>query len=456
MARAQQPAPTNDGTLFLNVRIFDGKSDTLSPPSSVLVRGRTIDRVSTSPIDVAGIRNVTVINGGGRVLMPGLIDAHWHAFMASAPQMLLMTADPAYLNLLAARQAEATLMRGFTTVRDLGGPVFGLKRAIDEGVMIGPRIYPSGAFISQTSGHGDFRFSFEVPRLPGGPLSHSEVEGVAAIADSPDEVRLRTREQLRGGASQIKLMAGGGVASPYNPIESTQYTEAEIRAAVEAAENWGTYVTVHAYTPRAIRQAVAAGVKCIEHGHLIDEPTAKLLADKGIWWSLQPFLDDEDASPLVNPVSQKKAREVFAGTDNAYKLSKKYKIKTAFGTDILFDARVASRQGAQLAKLTRWYTPPVALKMATANNGELMALSGFINPYPGKLGVIEEGALADLLLVDGNPLENIKLIEDPARNFVVIMKDGKFYKNVLPNKDSSFPTQSGTSIDQSDTASRKK
>ena len=171
-----------------------------------------------------------MINGGGRVLMPGLIDAHWHAFMASVPQMLLMTADPSYLHLLAARQAEATLMRGFTTVRDLGGPVFGLKRAIDEGVMIGPRIYPSGAFISQTSGHGDFRFSFEVPRTLGGPLSHSEVEGVAAIADSPDEVRLRTREQLRQGASQIKLMAGGGVASPYNPLESTQYTEAEIRA----------------------------------------------------------------------------------------------------------------------------------------------------------------------------------------------------------------------------------
>ena len=236
-------------------------------------------------------------------------------------------------------------MRGFTTVRDMGGPVFGLKRAIDEGVMLGPRIYPSGAFISQTSGHGDFRFSFELPRTLGGPLSHSEVLGVAAIADSPDEVRLRAREQLRSGASQIKLMAGGGVASPYNPIESTQYTEPEIRAAVEAAENWGTYVTVHAYTPRAIRQAVAAGVKCIEHGQLIDEPTAKLLADKGIWWSLQPFLNDEDASPLVNPVSQKKMLEVFAGTDNAYKLAKKYKVKTAFGTDILFDARVAPARG---------------------------------------------------------------------------------------------------------------
>jgi imidazolonepropionase-like amidohydrolase len=419
-------------TLFQSVRIFDGKSATLSAPSNVLVKGNTIERISTNPITVDTDTRVMVISGDGRVLMPGLIDAHWHAFMAATPQMLLMTADSSYLTLLAARQAEATLMRGFTTVRDLGGPVFGLKRAIDEGVVIGPRIYPSGAFISQTSGHGDFRFSFEVPRLPGGPLSHSEVEGVAAIADSPDEVRLRAREQLRRGASQIKLMGGGGVASPYNPIESTQYTEAEIRAAVEAAENWGTYVTVHAYTPRAIRQAVAAGVKCIEHGHLIDEATAKLLADKGIWWSLQPFLNDEDAPQLVNPVSQKKMLEVFAGTENAYKLAKKYNIKTAFGTDILFDARLTSRQGAILAKLVRWYTPAEALKMATADNGELMALSGFINPYPGKLGVVEEGALADLLLVDGNPLENIKLVEDPDKNFLVIMKDGIIYKNRLP------------------------
>ena len=422
--------PVSGGTtLFQNVRIFDGRSSTLSAPSNVLVKGGTIERISASPIAVDA--NVRTIAAGGRVLMPGLIDAHWHAFMAATPQMVLMTADPNYLQLLAARQAEATLMRGFTTVRDLGGPVFGLKRAIDEGVMIGPRIYPSGAFISQTSGHGDFRFSFEVPRLPGGPLSHSEIEGIAAIADSPDEVRLRTREQLRQGASQIKLMAGGGVASPYNPIESTQYTEPEIRAAVEAADNWGTYVTVHAYTPRAIRQALAAGVKCIEHGQLIDEPTAKLLADNGIWWSLQPLLDDEDAPPLVNPVSQKKALEVFAGTDNAYNLAKKYNVKTAFGTDILFDARLTTRQGAILAKMVRWYTPAEALKMATADNGALMALSGFINPYPGKLGVVEEGAIADLLLVDGNPLENIKLVADPDRNFLVIMKDGTIYKDIV-------------------------
>ncbi len=427
------PTPVSSGiTLFQNVRIFDGRNAALSAPSNVLVKDGTIARISESPITVDANAKVRTIAAGGRVLMPGLIDAHWHAFMAATPQMVLMTADPNYLQLLAARQAEATLMRGFTTVRDLGGPVFGLKRAIDEGVAIGPRIYPSGAFISQTSGHGDFRFSFEVPRTLGGPLSHSEVEGIAAIADSPDEVRLRAREQLRQGASQIKLMAGGGVASPYNPIESTQYTEPEIRAAVEAAENWGTYVTVHAYTPRAIRQAIAAGVKCIEHGQLIDEPTAKLLADKGIWWSLQPLLDDEDAPPLVNPVSQKKALVVYAGTDNAYKLARKYNVKTAFGTDILFDARLTTRQGAILAKLVRWYTPAETLKMATADNGALMALSGFINPYPGKLGVVEEGALADLLLVDGNPLENIKLIADPDRNFLVIMKGGTIYKDTVP------------------------
>ena len=175
-------------TLFQNVCIFDGKTAKLSPPSNVLVRDNKIERISLDPIAVDTNANVRVIPGNGRVLMPGLIDAHWHAFMAGTPQTLVMTADISYLHLLAARQAEATLMRGFTTVRDLGGPVFGLKRAIDEGVMIGPRIYPCGAMISQTSGHGDFRFPFEVPRTLGGPLSHSEVEGIAAIADSPDEV----------------------------------------------------------------------------------------------------------------------------------------------------------------------------------------------------------------------------------------------------------------------------
>jgi imidazolonepropionase-like amidohydrolase len=432
---SEEPAapalPAAGVTLFQNVRIFDGKHAELSAPSSVLIRDNTIEQISANPAATEEGAAVRVIDGNGRVLMPGLIDAHWHMFMAAVSPAILLTADSGYLNLVAAREAEATLMRGFTTIRDMGGPVFGLKRAIDEGVTVGPRIYPSGAMISQTSGHGDFRFHYEVPRALGGPLSQSELSGVAAIADSPDEVRLRAREQLRHGASQIKVMGGGGVSSPHNPIESIQFTEAELHAAVEAAENWGTYVAVHAYTPAAIRQAVAAGVKCIEHGQLIDEPTAKLLADKGIWWSLQPLTYDADVFARMSPVSQQKALEVFAGTENAYRLAKKYGVKTAWGADILGDAGAASRQGQYLAMMVRWYTPAEALKMATADNGELMALSGFINPYPGKLGVVEVGALADLLLVDGNPLDDINLVANPDKNFVVIMKDGRIYKNTL-------------------------
>lgn len=216
------------------------------------------------------------------------------------------------------------------------------------------------------------------------------------------------------------------------PIDVSQYTEAEFRAAVEAAENWGTYVAVHAYTPRAIRTAIAAGVKCIEHGHLLDEATAKLMADRGIWLSLQPFLDDEFANPKTTPEGRAKQLQVFAGTDNAYRLAKKHQIKTAWGTDILFDSKLTGTQGAQLAALARWYTPAEVLQMATSANAELLALSGPRNPYPGKLGVIEVGALADLLLVEGDPIADIRLVADPAKNFVVIMKDGKLIKNIVP------------------------
>jgi imidazolonepropionase-like amidohydrolase len=296
-------------------------------------------------------------------------------------------------------------------------------------VAAGPRIYPSGAVITVTSGHGDFRQPFEVPRILGGPLTRMEQTGGSMVADSPDEVRVRVREQLMLGATQIKLTAGGGVASPHSPLDASTFTEPELRAAVEAAENWGTYVTVHAYTPASIQRAIAAGVKCIDHGHLMDEQTARLMAERDIWLSMQPLPDEIADSFPPGSFERTKALEVIAGTDRTYVLAKKYKLKTAFGTDILFSQKLAQRQGALLASLARWYTPSETLVMATGTNSQLLTMSGKRNPYPGKLGVVEEGALADLLLVDGNPLENIQLIADPAKNFVVIMKDGKMYKN---------------------------
>ena len=426
-AQPKQPSVV----LFSNVKVFDGKSDKLTNPMHVLVRGNKIEKISAQPISTDRRADTVLIDGGGRTLMPGLIDMHWHTMLVRPTPAGAMVGDVGYSNLVAGAEATDTLLRGFTTVRDLGGPAFGLKQAIDEGIVVGPRIYPSGAVITVTSGHGDFRQKFELPRKPGGPLSRMEQLGASMVADSPDEVRLRVREQLMLGATQIKLTAGGGVASPHSPLDVSTFTEAELRAAVEAAENWGTYVTVHAYTPAAIQRAIAAGVKCIEHGHLMDEPTAQLIAERDIWLSIQPF--PEQMADAFPPGSQEraKAQEVLAGMDLTYRLARKYKLKTAFGTDVLFSPALAQRQGQLLTKLVQWFTPAEALAMATGTNGQLLALSGKRNPYPGKLGVIEEGALADVLLVDGDPLDSLELIQDPAKNFVVIMKDGKIHKNTL-------------------------
>jgi imidazolonepropionase-like amidohydrolase len=423
----QQPTPAND-TLFENVRIFDGRTAVLSAPSHVLIRGNTIARISGGPITPE--TGATVIRAGGRVLMPGLIDAHWHAMLARLSPAVMLSSGAGYINVQAGAEATDTLMRGFTTIRDMGGPSFDLKRAIDEGVLPGPRIYPSGAMITVTSGHGDFRQFSDLPRKMGSATTRVEQLGGSMIADSPDEVRIRAREQLMQGASQIKLTAGGGVASPFSPLDVTTFNEDEIRAAVEAAENWGTYVCTHAYTSAAVQRSIAAGVKCIEHGHLMDDETARLMAENGIWLSTQPFVGLSGAAAL-GPANQARMKLVVAGTERVYALAKKYKIKTAFGTDVLFSKALAARQGQMLVDLTRWYTPAEALIMATSVNAELLALSGNRNPYPGKLGIIEEGALADLLLIDGNPLENIALVAEPDKNFLVIMKDGRIYKSKL-------------------------
>ncbi|THK36462.1 amidohydrolase family protein [Ensifer sp. MPMI2T] len=422
------PAPARP-ILFTNIRLFDGTSPTLREGATVLVEGTRIKSVDDG--GAGAPEEALTIDGAGGVLMPGLIDAHTHLAFSTVPLAVALTADPSYLALRSARAAGDFLMQGFTTARDVGGPVFALKRAIDDGTIIGPRIWPAGAMISQTSGHGDFRTRHDLPREDGDRLHFSERSGAAAIADGVDEVLRRTREQLFLGASHIKVMAGGGVTSDHDPLDSTQYTDAELRAAVEAAKGWNTYVTVHAYTPKAIRLAIAAGVKCIEHGHLADEETARLMAEKSIWWSLQPFLDDEDAAPFPEGTEQRFSQlQIISGTDTAFALAKIHGVKTAFGTDTLFSERIAARQGAQLAKLARWHAPAEVLKMATADNAELLALSGPRSPYIGKLGVVEADALADLLLVGGDPLADISLVADRS-NLKVIMKDGRIYKNAL-------------------------
>ena len=416
-----------DDVLFENVHIFDGKGAALSAPSNVLVQGNLIAEISTSPIEAEGVERIA---GNGRTLMPGMIDAHWHAMLAASTPAEAM-GDVSFASILAGDEATDTLMRGFTTVRDVGGPAFGLKRAIDQGIIPGPRIYPSGAMITVTSGHGDFRQLTDLPRRTGGLLTPMETVGGAMVVDSPDEVRLRVREQFMQGAVLIKLTAGGGVSSPFSPLDVTTFTGPELRAAVEIAENWGTYVAAHAFTPDAVRQAIAAGVKCIEHGFLMDEATARLIAEKDIWLSLQPLPELMRTGLREGSVERAKADEVWPGIGRTYGLAKKYKIKTAWGTDVLFSRALAKQQGAILASLVRWYTPAEALVMATGTNAELLALSGRRNPYPGKLGVIEKGALADLLLVEGNPLENIDLVADPSNSFKIIMKDGVIYKNTL-------------------------
>jgi imidazolonepropionase-like amidohydrolase len=417
--------------LINNVHVFDGKSSSRSEsPVNVLIVDDVIQGISTAALPSPENASLTLIDGEGRTLMPGLIDAHWHMMLVGQTLTDAMTSEVGYTNLRAAQVAEATLMRGFTTVRDMGGPVRGLRRAIEEGQYPGPRIFPSGAMISQTGGHGDFRLPHEIPRAPNVPLSHTEETRTAAIADGPDEVLRRVREQLMLGATQIKLMAGGGVTSVYDPLDATQYTPEEIRTAVVAAENWGTYVTVHAYTSHAVKMSIEAGVKAIEHGQLVDEDTVKLMASKGIWWSLQPFLDNEIANKQKGP-SRVKQLMVAAGTDRAYALARKHNVKVAFGTDILFSGDNGEVQNARLVSLDRWYSPGEVLQIATGNNGALLELTGERNPYKKPLGVIAEGALADLLLVEGDPTADLALIKDPAKNFVVIIKNGQIYKNLL-------------------------
>ena len=411
--------------LFENVNIFNGKSPTLTGPVYVLVSGNIIQTISPTPIAVE--HNVIKINGAGKTLMPGLIDVHVHMVFGSLSMQDMMSPNISE-NVIFEKvgvSAHKMLMRGFTSVRDAGGPIFPLKAAIDGGKIAGPRIWPSGAVISQTAGHGDFRTPAEKSRRFFGEPSRAEKLGATFIADGRDEVLTAVRENLRFGASQIKLMAGGGTSSAYDPVDVTQYTLDEMKAAVQAAEDWGTYVTVHAYTPGAVQRAIEAGVKCIEHGQLLDEKTLRLMARKKIWLSLQNLVDD---TPDMDAQRREKRKPVIEGQNKVWPMAKKLKVKLAWGTDFLFEPELNEQQNAFILRLQKWFTNAEILKMVTYDNAQLLQLSGLRSPYQGKLGVVEEGALADLLLVDGDPLSNLSLIADPAKNFVVIVKNGKLYK----------------------------
>jgi len=425
---AQESRPVSK-VLITNANIFDGERDALATGMSVLVEGNMIAKIAKSIPAPAG---ATVIDAKGKVLMPGLTDAHWHLMFNFWPISKIINADLGLHSIAASKAARETLMRGFTTVRDAGGNSFPISKATDSGLIDGPRVYPSGGYIGQTSGHGDFRGPNDVPENPGTPLDYTQRVGHTLIADGVPEVIKRSREVLRMGATQIKVMAGGGVSSLYDPLDVTEYTFDEMKAAVEVAKSWNTYVAIHANTDAAIRLWIDAGAMSVEHGFFISEDTAKLMAKKGVWWSMQPMeAEGEDAFKFESPISTAKYVQCVTGLDKVVALAKKYKIRTAFGTDLLFDPNLAVKQGKFLAKLKKWYTPFEALKMATHDNAQLFKLSGPRDPYPGKLGVIEEGAYADMLLVDGNPLENLDLVADPEKNFVVIMKDGVIYKNTI-------------------------
>lgn len=417
--------------IFSNVRVFNGKSQQLSQLVNVYIKGNIIEKIDAKPIVVSG--DVVTINGKGKTLMPGLIDAHVHLTFGalSMEQMMSPDFDLNTAMKYVGQSAEATLLRGFTSVRDAGGPIFPLIQAIDKQQIKDPRIWPSGATISQTAGHGDFRTPNERSRKYFGKPSRAEEFGATFIADGRDEVLTATRENLRFGASQIKVMAGGGTSSAYDPVDVTQYTLDEIKASVDAAEDWGTYVMVHAYTPRAVQRAIDAGVKCIEHGQLLDEETLKLMAEKGIWLSTQNLLE---SSPEMSEMRKEKRKPIIEGQKKLWPLAKKLNVKLAWGTDFLFEPELNKEQNEYILKLQPWFTNAEILKMITCDNGELLQLSGLRSPYQGKIGIIEEGALADILLVDGDPIRDLSVIAKPEKNFLVIVKDGIIYKNLLIKK----------------------
>lgn len=427
-----QPYYGQEAILIQNVNVWDGISNELKMDQQVLIEKNLIKTVASS---ISVSTEVARIDGKGKTLIPGLSDAHLHLAFTMGLMDTRNKADWMYTAIRAAKAAENFLMLGFTTVRDLGGPVFGLKQAIDEGIIPGPRIFPSGAFISQTSGHGDLRNPNDAhPYWSDAPLHSMDGQGWSFVVDGVPEVLKAARENLKRGATQLKVMAGGGIGSDFDPIHSIQFTPEELRAAVQAAADWDTYVAVHVYHAEGITRALQAGVKCIDHGHLIDEAAIRLLKEKEAWLVPQShwLLRSKESIETLPEHRAKKVRMVLAGAEREMELARKYDVNLAFGTDAFGPLGGESKALNEFLTRSRWYSPVEVLKQATSENARLFQLSGKLNPYTeGQLGVIKEGAYADLLIYDGNPLKDIQVIVNYQDHLKLIMKDGQVIKNEL-------------------------
>ncbi|MHC4821633.1 MAG: metal-dependent hydrolase family protein [Planctomycetota bacterium] len=430
--------------LFQNVRVWDGTSESLSGTLQVLVEGNRIKAIGNA---LGAGDGATVIDGGGRTLMPGLIDSHVHFNLAIEGGLKEVEAARwDQIGAFAAAAAREWLMDGFTTVRGMGGMGNGLQEAVDTGLLVGPRIYPSGSYISQTSGHGDILLGSQSDP----EMSNLVRLGIAQLADGPDAVRAAVRRNFAVGASQIKIMVGGGISSEKGPLFAEQYTDEEVRAAVEEAATRDTYVAVHVYQDAHIRRALELGVKSIEHGQFITEETALLLKEKGAF--IAPFVNGLTPESLLHPVYGKpgspqnqKALEFQEDSRDFVTIMQRVQPKIAFAIDVVNLNGENARKNRDFEKFAfaRFFGNHAALRAMTSTPGELAALTGRNNPYPGKLGVIEEGALADILIVEGNPLEDIAVIGGNPKFFDaeprgegietirVIMKDGMVYKNTL-------------------------
>jgi len=448
-AALAQKEDTPKRVLFENVNVFDGKTDGLTKGVDVLVEGNLVKEIGK---DVNGRANAEVIDGGGRTLMPGLIDCHSHLAIACDS---LAAFENSTWEEIAARTVlvcEDTLMDGFTTCRDVGGMNGkGIKRMIDRGELPGPRIFPSGGFIGSTSSHSDFKtLTMRNPRLNGTLDSNIARLEIGFVVDGRADVLAASRRNFQLGATQLKVMGGGGVATEFDPWHSTTFTLDEMKAAVEVARDYGSYVCSHLNQPESIQRALKAGIISIEHAFVMDEKTIKMIVEKGAYLSTQLTGTSRELAelPSLTPENLRKLDLAHKQMENYYTLVKKHKPKQVFAVDAVVMPRLAMKQQRdhEIWLFAHHFGNFEMLKAATSTAGELVAMCGPLTSYHnGKIGVIEEGAYADILLVDDNPLEDISVIggsevwmKAPLRGpgvgietMRLIMKDGKIYKNTL-------------------------